>query len=136
MDIWCVWKLGKMDSLSKARTSRRPPALSQPALSFFSGDEGGPYSVSLRMGFPSDSVQFLAGTAMRTLRIRPLSVVSNLRYVIYECFIFFSRAPQNPKFDLFSVKFFKPEASVHLGMFQKMMAKHFSWAGIVLKLLA
>lgn len=92
--------------------------------------------MSIRMGFPSDSVRFLAGTAMRTLRIRPLSLVSNLRYVIYECFIFFSRAPQNPKFDLFSVKFFKPEASVHLGMFQKMTAKHFSWAGIVLKLLA
>lgn len=35
----CIWKPGKMDSLSKARTNTRPPysksALSQPVLSFF-----------------------------------------------------------------------------------------------------
>lgn len=61
----CVWKPGKMDSLSKARTNTRPPrskpALSQLALSFFFfwlvGDGGGPFSESLGMGFPSDSVR-------------------------------------------------------------------------------
>lgn len=74
---------------------------------------------------------------MRTLRIRSLSAVSNLRYVIYELFhfFFFSRAPQNPKFDLFSVKYLKPGASVHLGMFQKMTAKHFSGAENALNIL-